>query len=297
MLLDVDYAEPTPDLHTELFVKFSRDFDDPVRDRGRTQMESEVKFASLSLSPGFPIAVPRAQFADYHRDTGTGILISQRIQFGANGIEQQYHKCLDYEMPRARRPLPRADARRRPPRGRTSIRAAARRLTSEFPVDLQAAAVGEPPPLTPDKLRRRLTRLAEFAETHPGLLPANVRSPEFLARLADEAPQVMEQSRPSGATSPRRATTSPSRIGMPTSTTRGSGQTARRTAMRPDGLGLRQPVEPGDGDLGCDVGSRNRLVERPFRRASRAVLRRGACVGWTGWIPRNWNGKCCSTSH
>ena len=63
-------------------------------------MESEVKFAALSLSPGFPIAVPRAQFNDYHRDTGTGILISQRIQFGANGIEQQHHKCLDYEMPR-----------------------------------------------------------------------------------------------------------------------------------------------------------------------------------------------------
>ena len=100
MLLDVAYRDPTPELHTELFVKFSRDFDDPVRDRGRTQMESEVKFAALSLSPGFPIAVPRAQFNDYHRDTGTGILISQRIQFSANGIEQQHHKCLDYEMPR-----------------------------------------------------------------------------------------------------------------------------------------------------------------------------------------------------
>ena len=86
-------------LHTELFVKFSRDFDDPVRDRGRTQMESEVKFASSSLAPGFPIAVPRTLFADYHRATGTGILISQRIAFGANGIEPQYHKCLDYEMP------------------------------------------------------------------------------------------------------------------------------------------------------------------------------------------------------
>ena len=99
MLLDVTYRAPQPDLHTDLFVKFSRDFDDPVRDRGRTQMDSEVKFASLSLTPGFPIAVPRTQFADYHRDTGTGILISQRIRFGANGIERQHHKCLDYEMP------------------------------------------------------------------------------------------------------------------------------------------------------------------------------------------------------
>ena len=53
-------------LHTDLFVKFSRDFDDPVRDRGRTQMESEVRFASLSRAPRFPIAVPGPQFADYH---------------------------------------------------------------------------------------------------------------------------------------------------------------------------------------------------------------------------------------
>jgi hypothetical protein len=193
MLLDVAYAHPQPDLHTELFVKFSRDFDDPVRDRGRTQMESEVRFAALSLSPGFPIAVPRAQFADYQRDTGTGILISQRIQFGTNGFERQYHKCVDYEMPRP------ADHYRALLTALARLAGAHRsgrlpeRLTSEFPVDLQAAAVGEPPPLTPDKLTRRLTRLAEFAESHPGLLPANVRSTAFLARLTEEAPQVMDQ--------------------------------------------------------------------------------------------------------
>ena len=93
----VEYDKPGA--HTDLFVKFSRDFDDPIRDRGKTQMESEVLFASLSREPGFPITVPAAQFADYHRDTGTGILITERIQFGANGIERQYHKCLDYEMP------------------------------------------------------------------------------------------------------------------------------------------------------------------------------------------------------
>ena len=188
MLLDVAYAHPQPDLHTELFVKFSRDFDDPVRDHGRTQMESEVKFAALSLSPGFPISVPRAQFADYHRDTGAGILISRRIQFGVNGIEPQHHKCLDYEMPRPvdhYRALLRAI-------GRLAGARLPERLIRDFPVDLQAAAVGEPPPLTPERLRRRLTRLADFAETHPGLLPARVRSTAFLARLADEAPRVME---------------------------------------------------------------------------------------------------------
>ena len=91
--------EPAPGLHTDLFVKFSRDFDNPIRDRGKTQMEPEVRFAALSRAPGFPIAVPRVLFGDYHRPSGTGILITERIRFGNNGIERQYHKCLDYEMP------------------------------------------------------------------------------------------------------------------------------------------------------------------------------------------------------
>jgi hypothetical protein len=195
VLLDVEYADAAPDHHAELFVKFSRDFDDPMRDRGRTQMESEVRFAALSLSPGFPIAVPRAQFADYHTATGTGILISQRIPFGTNGFERKYHKCLDYQMPRP------ADHYRALLTALGRLAGAHRsgrlpeRLTSEFPVDLQAAAVGKPPPFTPERLRHRLARLAAFAETHPGLLPANVRSTDFLARFAEEALLVINQER------------------------------------------------------------------------------------------------------
>lgn len=99
VVLSVEYDRAAPDLHTELFVKFSRDLDNPVRDRGKTQMEPEVRFASLSRAPEFPIAVPCPQFADYHRPTGTGLLVTERIKFGGNGIERQYHKCLDYEMP------------------------------------------------------------------------------------------------------------------------------------------------------------------------------------------------------
>ena len=195
ILLDVEYADAAPDYRTKLFVKFSRDFDDAARDRGRTQMESEVRFAALSLSPGFPIAVPHTQFADYHSATGTGILISQRIPFGTNGFERQYDKCLDYEMPRP------ADHYRALLTALGRLAGAHRsgrlpeRLTSEFPVDLQAAAVGKPPPLTPEKLHRRLTRLTGFSETHPGLLPLNVRSTHFLARFAEEALLVVKQER------------------------------------------------------------------------------------------------------
>ncbi|OBK76271.1 hypothetical protein [Mycobacterium sp. 1274761.0] len=193
VLLDVTYREPRPDLHTELFVKFSRDFDDPVRDRGRTQMASEVTFASLSLTPEFPIVVPRPQFADYHRESGTGILITERIQFGSNGIERQYHKCLDYQMPRAAdhyRALLTAIARLAGAHRSGSLPA---QLTGRFPVDLRAAAVGEPPPLSPEKLARRVARLAEFAEARPGLLPASVRSANFFNRFAAEAQLVLER--------------------------------------------------------------------------------------------------------
>ena len=191
-LLDVTYLTSQPDLATDLFVKFSRDFDDPVRDHGRTQMESEVKFAMLSSTPAFPIVVPRTQFADYHRETGTGILISERIQFGVDGIEAQHRKCLDYEMPHQAdhyRALLTAIARLAGTHRSGRLPA---RLTEQFPVDLQAAAVGEPPPMTPEKLQRRIARLAGFAQSHPHLLPDTVRSDEFLARLAAQAPVVLK---------------------------------------------------------------------------------------------------------
>ena len=87
------------DLPTDLFVKFSRDFDDAGRDRGRTQMEFEVRFALLSRTPGFPIAVPNCLFADYHGPSETGLLITDRIPYGDRGIDPHYDKCMDYTMP------------------------------------------------------------------------------------------------------------------------------------------------------------------------------------------------------
>jgi hypothetical protein len=37
-----------------------------------------------------------------------------------------------------------------------------------------------------------LTQLSEFAQAHPGLLPGNVGSPRFLARLREEAPRFAQ---------------------------------------------------------------------------------------------------------
>lgn len=190
VVLSVEYDRPAPDLHTDLFVKFSRDFDNPVRDRGKTQMEPEVRFASLSRAPEFPIAIPCAQFADYHGQTGTGLLITERITFGGNGIERQYHKCLDYEMPEPLehyRALLTALARLAGTHRSGRLPA---ELTAHFPLDVRAATVGERAALSAEQLDRRVNQLAEFARTHPGLLPANVGSPEFLARLRDDVARV-----------------------------------------------------------------------------------------------------------
>ncbi|HYX99851.1 MAG TPA: hypothetical protein VE908_09930, partial [Mycobacterium sp.] len=188
VLLRVEYAKPGP--RTHLFVKFSRDFDNPVRDRGKTQMESEVLFAGLTREPGFPITVPATQFADYHRDSGTGLLISERIQLGANGIERQYHKCLDYEMPE-----PVAHYRAllttlgRLVGGHRSGRIP---VGDQFPVDMQGAQVGERAPISHEKLTHRLDQVADFAATGSGLLPANIRSSEFISRLRDDAPRFLQ---------------------------------------------------------------------------------------------------------
>ena len=155
-------------------------------------MEPEVRFAVLSRAPEFPIAVPRPQFGDYHRDSGTGLLITERISFGANGIERQYHKCLDYEMPEPYehyRALLTAVARLAGTHQSGHLPAS---LTQHLPVDMQAATVGEPAPLNADKVRRRLDQLAEFVETHPSLVPVNVRAPDFIARLRDDVPRFMQ---------------------------------------------------------------------------------------------------------
>jgi hypothetical protein len=192
VMMSVEYAEETPGLQTELFVKFSRDLDNPIRDRGKTQMEPEVRFAALSRSAGFPIAVPSVQFGDYHRQSGTGILITERIRFGSNGIERQYHKCLDYEMPEPRehyRALLTALGRLAGTQRSGRLPA---ELTAHFPLDVQAATVGERAPVSTDKLQRRVNQLADFIAARPGLLPAAAGSPKFLAGLREDVPRIAQ---------------------------------------------------------------------------------------------------------
>lgn len=125
--------------------------------------------------------------------TGTGLLITERIPFGHNGIEPQHAKCLDYRLGD---PLPYY---------RTLVTALARLAgwprchgaefgsAADFPVDLHAATVGEQPPLRADRIERQLEQLVDFAATHPGLLPEPVRDTDFWATLVDQLPRLADR--------------------------------------------------------------------------------------------------------
>ena len=192
LLLSVAYEKPAPELHTELFVKFSRDFDDEVRDRAKNQLEAEVRFGLLSRTPGFPIAVPACYFADYHHESGTGILITQRIAFGTNGIELPHEKCMDYEMPE---PLQHYRAIFKA-LGRLAGTHKAGRLSESvaerFPFDAHKEITSDKIPYTQQQLLSRISRYAEFAAKYPQLLPANITAPAFIAKMTEEAPRFLE---------------------------------------------------------------------------------------------------------
>lgn len=190
MRLQVRYDDAANGLPRNLFVKFSRDFGDPIRDRARIQMESEVRMGRLSQSAGFPVAVPRCLFADYNRETGTGLLITEEIPFGRDGVEPHREKCLDADLlddpAEYYRALVRANATLAGTHraGRFPAEAVAPLVDRSVSLD-----VSEREPYSPEQLGRRIERLREFAAAYPQMLPEALRDPAFLDRFAREAPR------------------------------------------------------------------------------------------------------------
>jgi hypothetical protein len=191
LLLSVEYARTEPGLHSNLFVKFSRDFTDAFRDRRRHELEAEVRLATLSRRPSFPIHVPAACFADFNRDSGTGILITQRIEFGNGSIEPLRPKCMDHELSE---PL----AYYRAIVSTLAQLAAAHKsgalspqVDALFPFDPAIAAATDPIPWSEQQLRERIERYATFAATCPQLLPSHLTASPFIARLQREAAHVL----------------------------------------------------------------------------------------------------------
>lgn len=189
LFLSVEYARPQDDLPTDLFVKFSRAFGNEIRDRQKIQMEGEVRFALLSRMPDFPIKVPQCLFADFHHDSGTGMLITEVIPFGRGGIERNYVKCLDRDLPD---PLGHYQAL-----VRALAKLAGAYHSGVFPAAVMqqlethqgALGVSAREPYSADQISRRIERLHSFCTNYPQLVPKAVNNPAFLARLAEEAPR------------------------------------------------------------------------------------------------------------
>jgi hypothetical protein len=193
ILLSVEFERAEPGLHTELFVKFSRDFDDVFRDRRRYELEAEVRFAMLSRLANFPIHVPAAYFADFNHESGCGILITQRIAFGTGNIEPLWPKCWDHE-------LPEAVAHYRAIVSTLARLAAAHKsgilsppVEESLPFDPQAAIAEDPIPWDETQLRALIARYAAFAQQHPQLLPAAIASPQFIVKLERDAVRYLQQ--------------------------------------------------------------------------------------------------------
>ncbi len=191
LLLTVAYAYPEPGLPEELFIKFSRNFDEELRDRVRFMMVSEVRFAALSRAPYFPVTVPLCLFADVEPRSGTGLIVTERIAFGSNGLEPLYPKCMDYLVPE---PLEHY---------KTILKALARlagthrggglspEFDKQFPYDREKASAMLTISSPEEKLLQRANRMFDFVERYPQLFPDNIRSPEFQRQFLTDIPDVV----------------------------------------------------------------------------------------------------------
>ncbi|WP_395397561.1 hypothetical protein WBP07_23745 [Novosphingobium sp. BL-8A] len=177
--LSVEYERDVPGLSPDLFVKFSRNFQDKVRDSGRHHMPPEVRLANLSRDPGFPIAVPRCFFADIEQETLTGIIISERIPYGRGAIEQHQPKCMDQILPD---PFAHYSALVLN-LARLSGAYKAGRLGDVaeryFPLDLETM-IARRPRFDAPLLIKRISRLADFLQQYRHLVPAHIADPAFL---------------------------------------------------------------------------------------------------------------------
>jgi hypothetical protein len=189
-IVAVTYASPGPGLHEELFIKFSRNFDNELWDRARFLMLSEVSVAQVASQPGFPVPVPAVMFADVDPESMTGLIITERIPFGRDGIEPHHPKCLDHTI---EDPVEHYAAILR---GLAKLSGTHRagelpEVDVRFPFDRDRAAPWFGRALDVETLTRRAVRMFDFVERYPQLFPANVREPGLQEEYLRDLPDVV----------------------------------------------------------------------------------------------------------
>jgi hypothetical protein len=192
-MLSVAYAHDDPGLSRDLFVKFSRNFADRVRDSARRQMEPEVRLANLSRNPNFPIAAPKCAYADFHHASGTGVIITERIPYGEGSVERHHQKCMDHVLPE---PLEHYRALISTLAFLSGSHRAGRlggAVERDFPLDLEKQIARRRNPFDEEGLAMRVNRLADFIARYPHLAPPHLADQAFLDGFRADAPLVIAQ--------------------------------------------------------------------------------------------------------
>lgn len=191
LVLDVEYQLPGSDLPTQLFIKFSRHFSDELRDSVRFMMVSEAKFAVLSSGPDFPVTVPTCLFADIEAGSGTGLIITERIAFGHNGLEPLYPKCMDYRVPEPLehyKAILKAQAKLA---GTHCAGGLSAEFDQHFPYNRKQAEAMVSLRSPEEKLLQRAARMFEFIERYPQLFPDTIRDKDFQQQFLADIPAVV----------------------------------------------------------------------------------------------------------
>lgn len=190
-VLWVSYESKNASLAKKLFVKFSRDFDDSARDLTRVQMASEIYMAQLSAVSDFPVLIPRCFFADYHAETGSGILITEQVLFGESGIEPLMPKSVDhlYANPASyyRLVLDKLGTLA----GAHSAGKFPAVVKEWFPYAPEKLLVNVRKPPSVAELDAKLDHLERFIGDFGALLPKTLTAPELIPSLREGVPRVV----------------------------------------------------------------------------------------------------------
>ncbi|TCM16138.1 hypothetical protein EDF56_108127 [Novosphingobium sp. PhB165] len=191
-LLSVAYEHDAADLPRDLFVKFSRNFQDKVRDSGRHHMPPEVRLANLSRDPDFPVAVPKCFYADIQQETLTGIIITERIPYGQGAVEPHYPKCMDQILPEPLAHYRALVANLARLSGTHKSGRLGDAVARHFPLDLDML-IARRPRFEAPLLAKRINRLAEFILQYPHLVPPHIADRAFLNGFCADALLAAEQ--------------------------------------------------------------------------------------------------------
>ncbi|WP_298400687.1 hypothetical protein [Sphingobium sp.] len=193
MEIDVRYAQPSPDLPVRLFAKFTREFGDPLRELFSPVMDPEVRFAMLSRRADFPVRVPWCMFGDYSAADKTGLLITERVPYGAEGVEPALDKCLDY---RIADPLPYYESQTRAIAALAAFHRSGRFgdvVERQFPFRADDPAILKVIPFDQMALSEKLAKLRTFVRDAPQLLPQEMADPAFLDAFCADAALLLEK--------------------------------------------------------------------------------------------------------